>query len=106
MDELLERGLISLPPGTGLRGALDEACGPRRPRIAFEASAPPMVITLAQRGLGPAVLALSMVSDLHAVRITDPSPYSRLAFAWRTKGPLSPAARALVRLAENRVTAG
>ncbi|MCG8921463.1 LysR family transcriptional regulator [Lentzea sp. CC55] len=106
VDELLERGLISLPPGTGLRGALDEACGSRRPRIAFEASAPPMVITLARRGLGPAVLASSMAGDLHAVRITDPVPHSTLAFAWRAEGPRSPAARALIALAENRVTAG
>ena len=105
LDELLERGLISLPPGTGLRGALDAACGSRRPRIAFEASAPPMVITLAQRGLGPAILALSMTDGLHAVRITDPSPSSRLGFAWRSEGPHSPAARALIRLAENHVTA-
>ncbi|MFD4641019.1 LysR family transcriptional regulator [Lentzea sp. NPDC058436] len=104
LSELLERGLISLPPGTGLRGALDAACGARRPRIAFEASAPPMVITLAQRGLGPAILAESMVSGLHAVRITDPVPHSRLAFAWRTEGPHSPAARALIRLAENEMT--
>jgi DNA-binding transcriptional LysR family regulator len=100
LDELLERGLISLPPGTGLRGALDAACGARRPRIAFEASAPPMVITLAQRGLGPAILAASMVSGLHAVRITDPAPHSRLAFAWRADGPHSPAARALIGLAK------
>lgn len=105
LDELLERGLISLPPGTGLRGALDAACGARRPQIAFEASAPPMVITLAQRGLGPAILAESMVSGLHAVRITGPSPHSRLAFAWRAEGPHSPAARALIGLAENQVTA-
>lgn len=104
VDELLTRGLISLPPGTGLRGALDAACGSRRPRIAFEASAPPMVITLAQRGFGPAILAASMVSGLHAVRITDPAPQSRLALAWRTDGPHSPAARALIRLAENHVT--
>lgn len=105
LDELLSRGLICLPPGTGLRGALDAACGGRQPRIAFEASAPPMVITLAQRGLGPAILALSMTSDLHAIRITDPSPWSRLSFAWRSSGPHSPAARALIRLAENQVTA-
>jgi len=105
LDELLERGLICLPPGTGLRGALDAACGGRQPRIALEASAPPMVITLAQRGLGPAILAESMAADLHAVRITDPTPWSRLSFAWRTEGPHSPAARALIRLAENRVTA-
>ncbi|ANZ38052.1 LysR family transcriptional regulator [Lentzea guizhouensis] len=104
LEELLSRGLISLPVGTGLRGALDAACGPRRPRIAFEASAPPMVITLAQRGLGPAVLASSMVSGLHPVRITDPEPWSRLALAWRTEGPHSPAARALIRLAEIQVT--
>ncbi|MDX3656653.1 LysR substrate-binding domain-containing protein [Streptomyces sp. ID05-26A] len=105
LDELLERGLISLPPGTGLRGALDAACGSRKPRIAFEASAPSMVITLAERGLGPAILAASMAGGLHAVRITDPSPHSRLAFAWRAEGPRSPAARALIGLAENQVTA-
>jgi DNA-binding transcriptional LysR family regulator len=105
LDELLERGLISLPPGTGLRGALDAACGARRPRIAFEASAPSMVITLAERGLGPAILAESMAGGLHAVRITDPSPRSRLAFAWRAEGPQSPAARALIGLAENQMTA-
>lgn len=106
LDELLERGLISLPPGTGLRGALDAACGARKPRIAFEASAPPMVITLAERGLGPATLALSMVPQtLHAVRITWPQPWSRLSLAWRAEGPHSPAARALIRLAENHVTA-
>lgn len=106
MDELLGRGLISLPPGTGLRGALDEACGTRRPRIAFEASAPSMVITLARRGLGPALLAASMVPpDLCAVRVTGPEPSSRLAFAWRAGGPRSPAARALIGLAENQVTA-
>ncbi|MCR3752741.1 LysR substrate binding domain-containing protein [Lentzea californiensis] len=87
-----------------MRGALDAACGARRPRIAFEASAPPMVITLAKRGLGPAILAASMVSGLHAVRITDPAPHSRLAFAWRADGPHSPAARALIGLVENRVT--
>ena len=104
LDELLERGLICLPPGTGLRGALDAACGTRKPRIAFEASAPPMVITLAQRGLGPAILASSMVPDgLHAVRIV-PEPQSRLALAWRAEGPHSPAARALIRVAENQVT--
>jgi DNA-binding transcriptional LysR family regulator len=63
-----------------------------------------MVITLAQRGLGPAILALSMTEGLHAVRITDPSPWSRLGFAWRSEGPRSPAARALIRLAEKHVT--
>ncbi|WP_394615800.1 LysR family transcriptional regulator [Lentzea sp. JNUCC 0626] len=105
VDELLGRGLICLPPGTGLRGALDAACGTRAPRIAFEASSPPMVITLAERGLGPAILAESMVSGLHAVRITDPEPHGALAFAWRATGPHSPAARALIRLAENGMTA-
>jgi len=99
LGELLERGLICLPLGTGLRGALDAACGSRKPRIAFEASAPPMVITLAERGLGPAILASSMVpAGLHAVRI-DPEPQSRLALAWRAEGPYSPAARALIRVA-------
>ncbi|MCQ4041209.1 LysR family transcriptional regulator [Streptantibioticus rubrisoli] len=95
--------LISLPPGTGLRSRLDEACTAAgfQPRIAFEASDPQVLAQLAARGLGVAVLpnslATARAAHLHAIRITHPELHGRLALSWRTTGPISPAARALIR---------
>ncbi|MFD9727275.1 LysR substrate-binding domain-containing protein, partial [Streptomyces sp. NPDC059072] len=58
LAELRDRPLISLPRGTGLRGVFERACAGAgfRPRIAFEASAPPFLAQLASRGLGVAVV--------------------------------------------------
>ncbi|MGP3928259.1 LysR family transcriptional regulator [Streptomyces sp. 8N616] len=100
---LRERGLISLPRGTGLRTAFDNACAAAgfRPRIAFEASDPHVLVELAGRGLGVAVLPASLAGahrdQLHAVTLTRPAVRSSLALAWRAEGPVSPAARALIR---------
>jgi len=46
--------LVCMPPGTGLRGVLDQACAAAglRPVIAVQASAGEAIIQLAQRGLG------------------------------------------------------
>lgn len=35
-------------------------------------------------------------ADLRRVEITDPAMRARLAIAWRKRGPLSPAARAMI----------
>ncbi|UKY54456.1 LysR family transcriptional regulator [Streptomyces inhibens] len=100
---LRDRPLISLPRGTGLRGVLERACTEAgfRPRIAFEAAAPPVLAQLAARGLGVAVvpaLPAGTASDfgLRTLEITDPRPRGRIALAWRTEGPAGPAARALL----------
>jgi DNA-binding transcriptional LysR family regulator len=99
---LCEQPLVSLPAGTGLRSALDDACASAglTPQIAFEASSLPMVAALAVRGLGVALLPESVANaeafDLHPLEITRPEIRSRLALAWRSDGPASPAARALV----------
>ena len=68
-----DRPLISLPPGTGLRCILDLACAEAgfRPRIAFEAAAPPVLARLAARGLGVAV-------------VPDPTPEGAAALGLRT----------------------
>ena len=93
--------LISLPRGTGLRSALDRACAAQglRPRIAFEASNPEMLVQLAGRGLGvallPASVAHAAVRTLHPLSLS-PRVRSRLELAWRLDGPSSPAARALL----------
>ena len=56
LDAIADRALISLPPGTGLRTCLDDACAGAgfRPRIAFEVGDPRIVAQLAGRGLGVA----------------------------------------------------
>ncbi|POX38711.1 LysR family transcriptional regulator [Streptomyces sp. Ru73] len=102
LDTLRGRPLISLPPGTGLRARLDEACAAAgfTPQIAFEASKPEVLAQLAVRGLGAAILpgayAESLAGQLRTVRIDPPVLRGRLVFAWRADGPVSPAARALI----------
>ncbi len=51
--------IVSLPAGTGVRAAFDQACAAqgRQAEIAFQASAPGAVADLAGRGLGVAILA-------------------------------------------------
>ena len=57
--------LVCLPPGTGIRGVLDQACAAAgmHPNITMEASAPGAVADLAARGLGVAVLSESMAAS-------------------------------------------
>jgi DNA-binding transcriptional LysR family regulator len=98
---LRDRALISLPAGTGIRSHLDDACATAgfAPHIAFEASSPLVLAQLAARGLGVAIVPASVAQareDLHPLTITQPELRGRLAFAWRSEGPISPAARALV----------
>ncbi|MEX2972134.1 LysR family transcriptional regulator [Streptomyces sp. C184] len=98
---LRDRPLISLPRGTGLRGVLERACAEAgfRPRIAFEAAAPPVLERLAARGLGVAVIpppADGAAAGLRTLALAAPQPRGRVALTWRTDGPAAPAARALL----------
>ena len=99
---LAERAIISLPQGSGLRAALDRACAAAgvRLRVAFEATDPQVLAHLASRGLGVAVLPKSAAANsrnpLRVIRIAGPELRGQLALAWRTGGPASPAARALI----------
>ncbi|MFD9790413.1 LysR family transcriptional regulator [Streptomyces sp. NPDC059070] len=102
LGELAERALICLTPGTGLRSVVEAACTAAgfRPHIAFEAADPHVLAQLAGRGLGVALLpvspALAYREQLHLLDIVGPRPHGRLALAWRTDGPTSPAGAALV----------
>jgi len=98
---LRDRPLVLLPRGTGIRSALEAGCERAgfQPRVAFEASSPALLASLAARGLGVAVMAQSMAAiepSLRTVALTRPALRSRLELAWRADGPSSPAARALV----------
>jgi DNA-binding transcriptional LysR family regulator len=105
LAELRELPLISLPRGTGLRGVLERICAEAgfRPRVAFEAAAPTVLVQLAARGLGVAVLpeipdATLRVYGLRALEITEPRARGRIALVWPAAGPAGPAARAFLDL--------
>ena len=110
LDAIRDRVLVSLPPGTGLRTYLDDACLSMgfQPRIRFEASDPHMVAQLAGRGLGVALLPESVTSAhaarLRAIALTRPVLRGRIALAWRAEAPASPAARAFTDHARARLT--
>jgi DNA-binding transcriptional LysR family regulator len=59
-----------------------------------------MIVQLAKRGLGMAILPESaghtQAGAIHALTITRPQLRGRLELAWRTDGPIRPAARALI----------
>ncbi len=105
---LAGRKLISLPRGTGLRSALDDACAAAgfTPHIAFEAGDPRVLAELAAHGLGVAIVPRSVADarreQLHTLAITEPALQGRIALAWRTDGPISPPARALLTQARAR----
>jgi DNA-binding transcriptional LysR family regulator len=64
-------------------------------RVAFEAGDPLVVVDLARRGLGVAVVPATAAERVHALRITPPVR-SRLALVWRADAALAPAAAALL----------
>ncbi|KOT88196.1 LysR family transcriptional regulator [Streptomyces sp. NRRL F-5755] len=103
LADLRDRPLICLPHGTGVRAALERGCSQAgfRPRVTFEAAAPHVLVRLAARGLGIAVLPAGedespLDGQLCTMRIVRPEMRARIALAWQATGPSSPAARALL----------
>jgi DNA-binding transcriptional LysR family regulator len=97
---LRDEPLIALPRGTGGRTALERGFATigLEPRVAFEAGDPRVLMDLARRGLGVAIVPASAPEDLHALEIR-PRLRSRLELVWRGGAEMSPAARELVRRA-------
>ena len=100
LADLRDRALIALPVGAGIRHQFDKACAGAGvvPRIAFEASTPQALADLAERGLGVAIVPASVPrgrAALHALAFV-PEIRGRLVLAWRSGGPMSPAARVLI----------
>ena len=110
LADLAGRELISLPPGTGLRAYLDDACARLgfQPRIAFEVGDPRLAAQLAARGLGAALLPESVTRDhpaqLCAIPLARPRLRGRIALTWRAGQPVSPAARAFLGHARKQLT--
>ncbi|QIS11102.1 LysR family transcriptional regulator [Nocardia arthritidis] len=103
LDALREHPLICLPAGTGVRGVLERACAAAgfEPDIAFEAAAPPVLLRLAARGLGIAVVPeltpeQAAAFGVRTLQIVDPPLRGRLALVWRRDPPPAPAAKVLL----------
>ena len=110
LTDLADRQLIALPVGAGIRHQFDAACAKAgvSPRVAFEASTPLALADLAERGLGVAIVPASVPrgrDGLHALPIV-PELRGRLVLAWRSGGPMSPAARVLVDKARRLLRVG
>ncbi|WP_368672066.1 LysR substrate-binding domain-containing protein [Parafrankia sp. Ea1.12] len=91
--------VVCMPPGTGLRTVLDRACQARdlHPRIALQASAPDAIADLASRGLGVAVLSMSMAAAYGDRLIALPvNGLSRQRCSPLSGVPASPAVRELL----------
>jgi len=100
LADVCRHPIVSLPPGTGIRAVLDQACAAEGlpPDIALQASAPDAVVDLARRGLGLAILSASMATsypDLDAVTIGDVRIPAVLALVWGSSD--GPALAELVR---------
>lgn len=94
-DELGSVDLVTLPPGTGARSALDAVTGGRPPR--WEVSSPSHVQMLVSRGVGAGVVSATTARSWTGVRvlpISGTAARSCLGVVWRP-GP-APAARALL----------
>ncbi|WP_413760831.1 LysR family transcriptional regulator [Streptomyces sp. MMBL 11-3] len=102
LDDIRDRTLISLPPGTGMRTSLDAVCAKAgiTPRIGFEAGNPSTLAELAGWGLGvallPESLARSHPARLCAIPFAHPELRGQVALGWRLEGPVSPATRAFI----------
>ncbi|RDI65480.1 LysR family transcriptional regulator [Nocardia pseudobrasiliensis] len=103
LAELRDQRLICLTRGTGLRGLLERHCAAAGfvPDVAFEAAAPPLLLRLAARGLGVAVVPTLSAQEAAAfgvrtVPIVEPELRGRLALAWRTDRLTAPAAKVLL----------
>lgn len=100
LRDLMTHPIVCMPPGTGLRAVFDEACAEQglRPAIALEAGAAQAIADLAVRGLGVAVLSVSMAEtyrDRLTVRpLVDVGTPALLALVW--KGAHNPAVHAML----------
>ncbi|MBF6440230.1 LysR family transcriptional regulator [Nocardia cyriacigeorgica] len=110
LTALGERPLIALPEGSGVRCQLDRALARAgvRGHVAFAASDPDVLVALAERGLGMALVPTSAVrgNDRIVGVAVEELPPGRLGILLRNGGVGAPAARAFVDHATEFVSRG
>ncbi|WP_079079275.1 LysR family transcriptional regulator [Streptomyces sp. DSM 15324] len=100
LRDLIAYPIVCMPPGTGLRTVLDQACAAQslQPAITLQAGAAEAIAALAARGLAVAVLSDSMAASyrdrLTARTIEDVDTPALLALIW--KNTHSPGMRELL----------
>ncbi|MET8689535.1 LysR family transcriptional regulator [Streptomyces sp. NPDC004732] len=109
LKELASRQLISLPSDSGTRRQLDSSlatAGIDAP-IAFAASDPQVLVDMAARGFGVAILPRGAVrsagDDLRLIPFRDPDMHGRLYLAWPDDRTIDPAAQAVIQHALHRI---
>jgi DNA-binding transcriptional LysR family regulator len=107
-DQLRNRPLITLTPGSGLRTVLDHACRKAgfTPRITAETSELGSLVELAAEGLGVALLPRSAIATheprIAVLQLTRPRLQRRAALAWN-ESTISPAGRGFLTLADTHL---
>lgn len=96
LADLREHPVLCLPAGSGIRDTYDKCCARAgvEPRVDVEATSPPTLLGLAERGAGVAVLPASTAAGrrVAAVPLTDASTPACLGLVSRPAEP-SPAVR-------------
>lgn len=88
VTDLDTRPVICMPPGTGIRATLDDACAVAgvSPTVGLQATSADAVADLAARGLGVAVLSASMAADfadtLVSLALVDVPKPALLLLVW------------------------
>lgn len=95
LTDVVRQPVICMPPGTGIRTVLEDACAARgmTSNVAVQASAVSAILDLADRGLGVAVLSESMFAgrdSLQVRRIEDVEIEAMLALIWRPASGAAP----------------
>ncbi|MFI5664472.1 LysR family transcriptional regulator [Streptomyces sp. NPDC051684] len=103
LADLAHEHLICLPHGTGIRGVLQRACDAAdiTADVVYEAASPPVLLRIAARGLGVAVVPELTPDEAAAFHvrtapITHPSLRGKLALAWDNRGGRTPAVNVLL----------
>jgi DNA-binding transcriptional LysR family regulator len=111
LRDLASLRLMSLPDGTATRQRLDLAlatAGIAAP-VAFSASDPRVLVEMASRGFGAAIVPLGVVQspgELLVLPVSDPGMHARICLAWCRDRAADPAAKAVVRHALGRIRNG
>lgn len=109
LKELAGRQLISLPTDSGTRHRLDTSlatAGIDAP-VVFSASDPQVLVDMAARGSGVAILPRGAVrspgDELRLIPFRDPELHGRLYLAWPDDRTIDPAAQAVIQHALDRI---
>lgn len=107
LGELRDEPFVMFPPGSAMRGIVEQACATEgfRPRIVVEAMGFTAARALASRGLELALLPRSLPAEQGppvAVAALTPTLTRTSALAWRARGALTPAAAEFLATARER----